>query len=117
MNLLKETKSCIKDSGHSINDIVFIGSEGSGYSCTWDEFTSLANHDYDKGFGASKVATDLIIVFSDGVKMWRGEYDGSEWWEYSTPFFMPSEIKKIERLFANSVGWESLADIHERSDD
>lgn len=33
MNLLDETIKDVKDSGHSINDIIFIGSESSGYSC------------------------------------------------------------------------------------
>lgn len=116
MNLLNETVRGIGNSGHTVHDIMFIGSEDSGYSCDWDKFATLSNQEYDPSFGASEVAQDLIIVFSDGSKMWRGEYDGSEWWEYSTPFIMPKDLKSISKLFAfegNQCGWVSLKDLHE----
>ena len=116
-NLLIETRNVIKHTGHTIEDIVFIGSERSGHCCAWEEFEILADREYDSGFGAQKVASDLIIVFSDGMKMWRHEYDGSEYWSYSAPFTMPKEFKPIESLFANSVGWENLAEIHGEGDD
>lgn len=116
MNLLKETILDIKSSGHTTEDIVFIGSEKSGHSCTWNQFIDLADMDYDQMSGSSRVATDLIIVFSDGSKMWRGEYDGSEWWEYSSPFKKPDETKPIESLFCRGVGWESLGVIHGEED-
>jgi len=116
MNLLDETIKDVKDSGHSINDIIFIGSELSGHSCSWEEYIILADKEYDDRFGASEVATDLIIVFSDGQKMWRGEYDGSEWWEYSTLFKKPEETFPIKNLFAVSVGWDSLKDINEKEE-
>ena len=64
-NLLKETKEAIKKSGHKIEDILFIGSEKSGHSCTWEEFEKLADVEYDGGYGASEVAQDLIIVFKE----------------------------------------------------
>jgi hypothetical protein len=112
VNLLQETIEDIIRSGHKIEDIVFIGSESSGHSCTWREYGILANNDYDDGFCAQKVASDLIIVFSDGAKMWRYEYDGSERWEYSSPFKMPDGAKQIRKLFANGVGWEDLAEIN-----
>lgn len=92
MNLLRETIEDIKKTGHKPSDIIFIGSEKSGHQCTWKEFTKLADIEYDNSYGGTEIAGDLIIVFSDGVKMWRGEYDGSEWWEYSSPFKQP-EVK------------------------
>lgn len=113
MNLLSETRTAINESGHKIKDIVFIGSEDSGHSCSWDEFTLLADIEYDSGFGAQKVADDLIIVFSDGMKMWRHEYDGSEYWEFSTPFDEPEKKLPIHGLFTRSVGWDSLSTINE----
>lgn len=114
-NLLKETIKDIKESGHKIKDIVFIGSESSGYSCTWKEFTTLADREYDDGFGAAEVAQDLQIVFSDGSSMKRGEYDGSEWWEYSKPFKTPMKKKKITNLFAVSIGWQDLEEINKQT--
>jgi len=111
MNLLKETKEGIKRSGHEINDIIFIGSEQSGHTCTWEEFTVLADREYNAGFGAQEVANDLIIVFSDGAKMWRIEYEGFERWAYSTPFEKPEASLPITNLFGGM--WLSLQQINE----
>lgn len=110
-NLLQETREAITKSGHSPDDVVFIGSEQSGHACTWGEFTNLADRDYDSGFGAAQVATDLVVVFRDGQKMWRGEHDGSEWWEYGTPFVAPAEPKPIRRIIGDL--WPSLAELND----
>ena len=114
-NLLKETIKDIKQSGHKVSDITFIGSIDSGYSCTWDEFLTLADIEYDNGFGCQEIASDLTIVFSDGNTMWRAEYDGSEWWEYSKPVEIPENQKKILKL--NGGLWTTLEELHENSDD
>ena len=82
MNLLQETIEAITKSGHAIEDVAFIGSEDAQHRCTWEEFERMADTEYDNGFGGAEVATDLIVRFNDGRRMWRGEYDGSEWWEY-----------------------------------
>ena len=116
MNLLKETREDIKNSGHNINDIIFIGSEESGHQCTWEEFNILADFEYDNGYGAQEVATDLIIVFSDGSKLWRSEYDGSEGWSYNKKFIQPIKKYKIKSLFSKhcgNVGWTDLKEINE----
>ena len=107
MNLLKETLDDIKESGHVINDIIYIGAEESGFCCEWDEYEIIADIEYDDGFGSQEIASDLIIVFSDGSKMWRHEYDGSEHWAYSKPFKMPSDKKKITTV-CNGGMWEDL---------
>jgi len=112
MTLLEETIEDIKRNGHKISDIIFIGSEKSGHSCTWEEFTILANQDYDSGYDAAKVAIDLLIIFSDGSSMYREEYDGSEWWEYIIPFIMPRNTQSIKSLFTKYVGWQDLAEIN-----
>lgn len=108
-NLLDETITAIEESGHMPADIVFIGSEISGHECTWEVFQVLANREYDDGYGGQEVCSDLIIVFSDGEKMWRSEYDGSEWWSYSTPFVQPADRLPIATLFGKR-GWERLAE-------
>lgn len=111
MNLLKETLAAIMESGHTPNQIAFIGSEESGHSCTWPEFEKLADFEYDNSYGAQEVASDLIVVFSDGTKLWRGEYDGSEWWEFSSPFVPPTEHKPITKLAGGM--WASLSDLND----
>lgn len=114
VNFLKETMEAIELSGRTPEQIVFIGSERSGHECTWQEFLSLADFNYLPGHSAvCTVAKDLIIVFSDGQKMWRGYYDDAEWWEYSTPFVRPSEKKPINSLSVKSprADWEDLEDV------
>ena len=113
MNLLQETREAITASGHAENDIVFIGSEVTGHQCSWQAYCTLANIEYNSGFGAAEVATDLVIVFSDGQKLWRGEYDGSEWWEHSTPFVKPEQSLPITRLTGGL--WASLAVLNKGS--
>ena len=110
MNLLTETRENIEQSGHTPSQIIFIGSERSGHSCTFKEYEKLADIEYHDGYGAQEVATDLIIVFSDGSKMWRGEYDGSEGWEYSTPFKTPLERNEI-RTLAKGI-WATLKELN-----
>jgi len=112
-NLLAETIQDIAKSGHSPEDIIFIGSVGSGHSCTWSEFKALADFDYDSGYGGAHIAGDLVVVFSDGSDMHRGEYDGSEWWEYSRPFVRPEVELPISSLGGVEHLWPSLADLHE----
>lgn len=113
-NLLKETMDTIASSGHKETDIIFIGSEKTGHQCTWAQFCHLADIEYDSGYGAAQVAQDLVIVFSDGQKLWRGEYDGSEWWEHSTPFVRPATVLPIFSLVAtiDRVGWVNLYEIN-----
>ena len=114
-NLLQETKEAIESSGHKESDIVFIGSEKTGHECTWEEFCKLADIEYDSSYGAAEVAQDLVVVFSDGQKLWRGEYDGSEWWEHSTPFVRPTTALPIKSLVVpkKRVGWMDLGEINE----
>lgn len=100
-NLLEETLEVIEDSGHTVDDIIFIGSEKSGHSCSWDKFKVIADKEYGRGYGCSVVANDLIIVFSDGQKMWRYVNEETEGWDYSTPFQKPSQEYQIESLFVD----------------
>lgn len=99
MNLLEETIEKIKEAGLNIEDIIFIGSKDGRYRCTWEEFLVLANREYDEGYGSNEVASDLIILFKDNSRMYRGEYDGSEWWDVIRPLQIPVESKPIATLF------------------
>jgi len=97
MNLLAETITAINEFDHQIDDIVFIGSV-EGFSCSWEEFTKLADFEYNNSFGGEVVATDLRILFADGLYMVRGEFDGSEWWSFHLPMTIPDDIKPITSL-------------------
>jgi hypothetical protein len=117
--LLQETLSCMSHRGKTPDDIVFIGSLNTGHSCTWDEFTILADRHYDKGFGAQKVATDLAICFSDGSRFTRWEHDGSEGWQNIPPNQIPIVTCPIASLFVSDeqVGWLTLDEIHNPNED
>jgi len=121
-NLLTETKENMKYHGLSPEDIVHIGTvytivdkEYSHYACTWEEFTALADHEYDDDYGAPYVAQDLVIVFSNGCWMTRAEYDGSEWWQYHEPPKVPQgPAKPITALMGEM--FSDISDYHEELD-
>ncbi len=115
MNLLRETIDAITDNHQAVDKIIFIGSEFTGHQCTWKEFEKLADVEYDESYGAQKVACDLVIVFKDGSKLLREEYDGSEWWKYQQLFKRPKKSFPIKSLVVPNerVGWETLAEIND----
>ena len=55
----------------------------------WDFFDSL-DFEYDDGYGTQMLAG--TIWFTDGTWAQRGEYDGSEWWEYCK---CPELVKEV----------------------
>ena len=56
-----------------MNDIFVIKGE-------LEEVLPLLDFDYDDGFGVQELFG--YIWYTDGTWSERGEYDGSEWWEY-----------------------------------
>ena len=46
----------------------------------FEDFLKFLDREYDSGYGGQKLFG--VIFCEDGVWMQRGEYDGSEWWEY-----------------------------------
>lgn len=102
VNLLQETRECITGAGYTSNDIVFIGSTEERFSCTWEEFSIMADKEYYNGYGGAEVYEALVIVFKDGGWMERGEYDGSEWWEFKKTPNIRGEFKKLPGTFNRS---------------
>ena len=113
-NLLEETLGVMDEFGLTYEDVTYVGSENNQYQMTWDEFESLADMDYDSGYGAPEVATDLEIRFQDGTYFVRAEYDGSEWWEAVISRVNPeSSTKPITRLIVSpkEIGWMTIAEL------
>jgi len=54
-------------------------------------FLGLIDFDYDSGFGGQELYG--IIWYKDGTWSERGEYDGSEWWEYKSCPEIPKYFK------------------------
>lgn len=113
INFLDETKEAIAASGHRIKDIVFIGSRDSGYSCSWDTFKSIANKNYDNGYGGLDVAFDLEIVFSDGSWLERANTDSHEFWQVIDFTKIPTDTIPIKAVFTSNPFVTSLTGINE----
>ena len=111
-NLLKETKAELKEHGKTFEDVTWIGCDK--FQITKNDFIKCANQEYDDGYGAQEVATDLLVVGSD---FWleRHEYDGSEWWEYKELPKMPHETRNIHRIIGGM--WDTLEDLNEDGED
>ena len=80
-NLLHETIQCLTAHGKTTDDVEWVAADG--YWFTWDEFSDVADVNYDAGFGIEEIVPTLTVVGSDWW-MERAEYDGSEWWDYQT---------------------------------
>lgn len=99
MNLLAETISCLENNGKTANDVIWVGTEKE--KATWDSFASVADFDYDNGFGGEVIDTALLVV---GKDFWleRHEYDGSEWWEFKA---LPFEPETVIELTQKDLKW------------
>jgi len=112
-NLFLETVQAVDVSGHIITDIIYIGSLKSGHSCTWSEFYLLANIEYNNGHGGVVIATDLVIVFTDGSKLWRNSEDGAEWWQFMLSVNNPIRKKPITDLVIDCSDQPTLKEINQ----
>ena len=82
INFLTETMHALALSGKTPEDVVGIGIDGKS-STSWESFERDANFHYDNGYGGAEINEKLVILFKDSSWLSRGEYDGSEWWEYN----------------------------------
>lgn len=78
-NLLQETLKVLERNGKTSGDVVWVGDKYK--KTTWENFKNISNFNYDNGYGGNEIEGSLLIV---GDTWWleRGEYDGSEWWEF-----------------------------------
>ena len=115
MNFKEETIEAIEESGHKLEDVMFVGSSDGKYRITINKFLEISDFDYDDGYGSAAIATDLIVYFKDSSYITRGEYDGSEWWEYNKPkvFNMNEEYKDFDILGGNRFMWKSVKEMND----
>lgn len=119
-NFLKETIEAIEESGHRVKDVMFVGSSDGKYRLKFPEFAKIADFDYNPGFGSQEIAKDLIIYLKNKTYIARGEYDGSEWWEYNVPkVFKPSDRSKPYKNVwvgqVEKVGLETVEELNRES--
>ena len=66
------------------------------------QFLAKLNFGYDSGYGSQNL--DGIIWFRDGSWATRGEYDGSEWWDYHKRPDVPTYLYPEEPTY-DSAGF------------
>ena len=120
MNLKQETLQVLKTYLKTPEDIRWIGTKNEKIDAA--KFWELADTEYDKGFGAQEVATDLVIV-GDDWWLERESYDGSECWMYKSIPILPKRkminidcltVEQYNKLHGTrKVGWRTLAELNE----
>ena len=69
-----------------------------GYTETqWYEFLNELDFNYDNSYGSQKLGG--VIWFEDGTWADRGEYDGSEWWNYHKCPQVPTFLYPFETQY------------------
>lgn len=103
-NLKEETLKMLSDCGKTVDDIRWIG--GFMGEIPVDQFFKVADREYDDGFGSAEVM-DIYIV-GDDWWLERGEYDGSEWWEYKTIPAKPTNVTDdpLDAVFGKRINDE-----------
>lgn len=94
INLLEETKQELKDVGKTLNDIKWVSWHGRELPI--ENFVTVADKQYDNGYGSNEVSMSLLVV-GDDWWLERHEYDGSEWWEYKTLPVRPKEAAYVTK--------------------
>lgn len=102
INFLLETSEYIYFNGLKISDITFIGSKDGEYECNWEDFIYIADFEYDNGYGLAEIPLDLVILFVDGTRMMRYEYDGRENWSIIRPYNKQGVSKPIKCLYSKN---------------
>jgi len=77
-NLLVETEEFLLAMQLTWNDVEWVGTMDGVQTCTVEQFKTMADKEYDAGYGRQHVHPELVIVMKDGSWVSRGEYDGSE---------------------------------------
>lgn len=65
------------------------------------EFLSKLDFLYDSGYGGQELFG--TIWFEDGTWSERGEYDGSEWWEYHQCPEIPDSVRRLDKERDNKL--------------
>lgn len=107
-NLWEETIEVLKEHGKTFDGVRFI--QGYDFKITKENFEKVAKKtNYDSGYGSANVATDLVVV---GKNWWleRGEYDGSEWWDYKESPKQVNEVREISQL--SGEFWPTLEELN-----
>lgn len=111
-NIIQEIKNRLEENNFKEDDILWIGSEDGQYAMGWNDFQEkFEDIEYDQGYGAQEIASDLVMVMSNGTYFSRSEYDGSEGWDYHKIPVKTDNPKSFAYICVNQVaeiGWKDL---------
>ena len=110
MNLYDETVKILSSHDKTISDIEYIGSTRTKIN-TNKALELMKKTNYDSGFGGQEIACNLMIK-GNGFIMIRGEYDGSEWWDYMQTDPSLPQVERDVKSFKANIGWDSLEEIN-----
>jgi hypothetical protein len=98
-NVKKEFEEHSKETGKSVKAASITAWRGNtfnlkvGYTTKdYEHFLRSINFEYNAGYGGQEV--EGCIWYVGGTWSSRGEYDGSEWWEYNSCPKIPRELKE-----------------------
>jgi hypothetical protein len=118
-NVVSEIINEITQQGFETKDISWIGSKDGQFAMSYDDFyMKFGNMEYDNGFGAQELASDLVMVMKDNSYFDRDEYDGAEGWTYNKPPQKQKDSKTMEHICVKEVseiGWRDLKDLNKET--
>lgn len=102
LNLLAETVKQLEANNKTTQDVEWVGNRSGNYSIDWAKFESIANVDYYESYGGQEISENLVVV---GKDWWleRGEYDGSEWWEFKSLPIRQSNPESFETVLRSEL--------------
>ena len=109
-SLFDETVTILESHDKTISDIEYIGSSETKIN-TNKALELMKKTNYHSGYGSQKIAQNLMIK-GNGFIMTRGEYDGSEWWDYMQTEPSLPQVDTDVKSFEANIGWESLEEIN-----
>jgi hypothetical protein len=74
-----------------------------GYSKKeYEEFLNRLDFEYDNGYGGQELY-GIVWLMEENTWLERGEYDGSEWWEYNKCPKIPERLKREDNHYMSTL--------------
>ena len=68
----------------------------------YEEFLAKLGFDYDSGYGMQEIL-GTVWLMKEHTWLSRGEYDGSEWWEYNECPSIPDNLKREDNHYMSTL--------------
>jgi hypothetical protein len=74
-----------------------------GYTpAEYEAFLDRLDFEYDSGYGGQELY-GTVWLMKEHTWLSRGEYDGSEWWEYNECPKVPDELKREDNHYMSTL--------------